>query len=79
MIPFAVHDGGVVAPPFRKLLTMHALATYLDKPSGEAARKWARRHRVPMLKCGREWRVDRRDVDRVMADATQRALRARRR
>jgi hypothetical protein len=63
---------------FRELLTMATLATYLQKPSGEAARKWARRHRVPMTKCGREWRVDRRDVDRVMAEDTQRTLRARR-
>lgn len=55
---------------------MAELAGYLKKPSGEAARKWARRHSVPMTKCGREWRVDRRDVDRVMAEDTQRALRA---
>jgi Helix-turn-helix domain len=55
---------------FRELLTMAELATYLKKPSGEAARKWAKRHAVPMSKCGREWRVDRRDVDRVMRQQT---------
>jgi len=62
---------------FRELLRMDELATYLKKPSGEAARKWARRHQVPMLKCGREWRVDRRDVDQVMRDETTRARRRR--
>jgi hypothetical protein len=62
---------------FRELLTMADLAHYLHKPSGEAARKWARRHQVPMSKCGREWRVDRRDVDVVMARETKQALHAR--
>jgi hypothetical protein len=59
---------------FRELMRMDELATYLHKSSGEAARKWARRHAVPMSKCGREWRVDRRDVDRVMAEQTKRAI-----
>lgn len=54
----------VVLPwQFRELLNMHSLAKYLDKPSGEAARKWARRHGLPMSKVGREWRADKRDVD----------------
>jgi hypothetical protein len=75
--PLDVHAGGNPLPfKFRELLTMHDLAVYLKKPSGEAARKWARRRLVPMTKCGREWRVDRRDVDRVMADDTRRALHA---
>jgi len=73
-----VHAGGNPLPfKFRELLTTHELAAYLHKPSGEAARKWARRHRVPMTKCGREWRVDRRDVDRVMLEETRAALRGR--
>jgi hypothetical protein len=59
---------------FRELLTMAQLATYLQKPSGEAARKWARRHQVPMSKVGREWRVDRRDIDRVITRDTQIAI-----
>jgi hypothetical protein len=62
---------------FRELMTMAQLAEYLQKPSGEAARKWARRKPVPMTKCGREWRVDRRDVDCVMAEDTAAALRRR--
>lgn len=61
---------------FRQLLTMTELADYLHKPSGEAARKWAQRHGVPMTKCGREWRVDLRDVDRRLDDDTRRALSA---
>lgn len=70
-----VHVGGNALPfKFRELLTMGGLAVYLKKPSGEAARKWARRHDVPMTKCGREWRVDRRDVDRVMAKQTKAAI-----
>lgn len=58
---------------FRSLLTMHELAAYLHKPSGEAARKWARRKRLPMEKCGREWRIDQRDVDRQLAEDTRAA------
>jgi hypothetical protein len=73
----AAYLGGNPLPfRFRELLTMAQLAAYLQKPSGEAARKWARRHRVPMTKCGREWRVDRRDVDAVMARDTQAAVAA---
>lgn len=60
---------------FRSLLSMSTLAQYLDKPSGEAARKWAKRHGVPVTYCGRELRVDKRDVDRVLA-ADTRARRA---
>lgn len=59
---------------FRQLLTMSELASYLHKPSGEAARKWARRKNVPMSKVGREWRADIRDVDRVVAKDTQAAI-----
>jgi hypothetical protein len=64
----AVHVGGNPLPwKFRELMTMAQLAAYLQKPSGEAARKWMQRWDVPATKCGREWRVDRRDVDRAMA------------
>lgn len=62
---------------FRELMTTAQLAGYLQKPSGHAARLWARRHNVPMTKCGREWRIDRRDVDRVMAEDTRKALQGR--
>lgn len=60
---------------FRALMTMAQLAAYLGKPSGEAARKWVTRRGVPVTYCGRELRVDKRDVDRVLA-ADTRARRA---
>lgn len=56
---------------FRELLSMASLAKYLDKPSGEAARKWVQRAQVPVSYCGRELRVDKRDVDRVLAETTR--------
>lgn len=69
------HTGGNPLPfRFRELMRMDQLAIYLQKPSGEAARKWARRQAVPMTKCGREWRVDVRDVDQAMAKDTKRAV-----
>lgn len=69
------HQGGNPLPwKFRELLTMAELGAYLHK-SSEAARKWARRSALPMLKVGREWRVDKRDVDKRMADDAKRSLR----
>lgn len=69
------HAGGNPLPwKFRELMTTAELAAYLHKPSGEAARKWARRHRVPMTKVGREWRVDQRDVDRQLKTDTRAAI-----
>lgn len=58
---------------FRELMSMATLATYLDKPSGEAARKWAKRHGVPLTVCGRELRADKRDVDAAMKAQTRKA------
>lgn len=52
---------------FRTLMSMATLANYLDKPSGEAARKWVQRYQVPVTYCGRELRVDKRDVDALLA------------
>lgn len=67
----AAHVGGNAVPfKFRDRMTMAQLAEYLAKPSGEAARKWARRHMVPMSKVGREWRIDRRDVDLALKQQT---------
>jgi excisionase family DNA binding protein len=59
---------------FRKLLTMAQVGEQLQK-SSEAARKWARRGKVPMTKVGREWRVDQRDLDRKLAEDTNAAIR----
>lgn len=59
---------------FRTLLTMGDLARKLNKPSPEAARKWFLRlraqHRLEGVKVGREWRVDERDVNRVIEAMT---------
>lgn len=55
--------------------TRPLVAGPLGKPSGEAARKWVTRRGVPVTYCGRELRVDKRDVDRVLA-ADTRARRA---
>ena len=57
---------------FRALMTMAQLASYLGKPSGEAARKWVGRNkrRLPVSYCGRELRVDKRDVDRLLCEDT---------
>ena len=52
-------------------MSMAALAQYLEKPSGEAARKWVHRKKVPFTYCGCELRVDKRDVDRVLAECTR--------
>jgi len=64
----------LLEPQFRTLLTMGELAAYLHKSSGEAARKWAKRCNLPMSKVGREWRVDKRDVDRLIEHDTTRAV-----
>lgn len=59
---------------FRQLLSMASLARYLDKPSGEAARKWCQRYAKSYLQyCGREIRIDKRDVDRVLAEHRRRS------
>lgn len=61
---------------FRELLTIKQVADYLHK-SSEAARKWARRHpELPMSKVGREWRIDKRDLDRAIEQDTKKALKA---
>lgn len=39
---------------------------YLRKPSREAFRRWAERHGVTILRCGRRLLVDRRELDRVL-------------
>ncbi len=71
------HVGGNAVPfKFRELLTTEQLGVYLQK-SSEAARKWLRRHpEIPAVKCGREWRVDKRDVDLAMKHEAERTRKA---
>jgi len=63
---------------FRELLSMEQVGQELGK-SSEAARKWSLRASVRGLalqKVGREWRVDRRDLQSFIASETSHALRA---
>lgn len=50
----------------RELMTMADVADYLKKPTPEAARKWIKRHGLPLLHIGNKLAVDRRDLDKAI-------------
>jgi len=58
---------------FRQLLTMQQAGDYLTK-SAEAARKFLKRHQVPLVYCGRELRVDKRDIDAFLNRETKQRI-----
>jgi len=63
---------------FRELLSMEQIGREIGK-SSEATRKWARRaaaRGLALQKVGREWRIDRRDLNAFIASETRQALRA---
>jgi excisionase family DNA binding protein len=68
-----VSSHGPLPFAFRQLLTMAQAGAYLQK-SGEATRIYLRRNQVPMSKVGRQWRIDKRDLDRHIEDCTAAAM-----
>jgi excisionase family DNA binding protein len=47
------------------MLTVAEVAAYL-KVSQPTARRWCARKKLPAFKIGREWRIDKKELDRVI-------------